>query len=191
MAIRANLTSSIGDKGELVIKIKELRLQLRVLQDGLAERLDVGRTQVVAWENKKKTDQPSVANLLKMAEKAETFELRKWFLTRAGVNLDQLEADLAREKKRLLEPVRQGMAAVLPVIRTFRSDSLTPKMSDSGEYRVPAEWIANRERTVATLVRRASSRLWGLPAPLRVGDLAVLDRTLISPEDFIRRASSI
>jgi transcriptional regulator with XRE-family HTH domain len=81
----------------LAQQIRQLRESLRLSQGDFAERLGVARTQIVAWEKGDK-ERPSFEKILEMAELAPDRDLRMWFRSKAGVNLDALRSDFENER---------------------------------------------------------------------------------------------
>jgi transcriptional regulator with XRE-family HTH domain len=99
---------------ELAKRLREFRNGLGVPQSKLAELLDVSRSQVAEWESGG-NECPSCEKILRIAKLAQTAELRRWMLLRAGLDLDTIRRDFQDEVKVAYEATPPLTALQIPV----------------------------------------------------------------------------
>lgn len=114
---------------EVAQRVRIVRTALGLSQAKLAERLRVSRSQIAEWENGSE-EYPSAGKLLEIAKIAPTSELRTWFLTAAGVDLEWVKADL-HEQLQFAPTSGPGTPVKLPVWEVVTEDPNGRVISDS------------------------------------------------------------
>ena len=173
-----------GNKKDLAAKVKALRTLLGMKQSELASRIGVARTQVVAWENAQSGVQPSAESLLKLANLAESFEDKSWFFAGAGIDLKQLNAALNYESKLHRREPSLGPLATISLRNKLRKNPLSLSNVESGSLQLSAGVLPDSQNVIAVKISRAGGR-FGLPKPLNVDDLVLVDQSYKTASDFV------
>lgn len=167
---------------EIGQKVRVVRTSLGLSQSKLAERLRVSRSQVAEWENGKE-ERPSAERLLEIAKIAPSKDLRSWFLTTAGVDLEMVKEDFHQEVQ-FAPTTGPGRSLKLPVWRV-QSKSL-----DGGVIQLPMETLPFptelAPHPLMTIWLKTGER-W--PWFLRDGDLFVVDRSVTDPRYLLGKVS--
>lgn len=176
-------------KKEVAEKIKRLRKALANPgdpprpQEALAKMLEVGRSQIAAWESEDSKDYPSTDNFIKLGDLAKTSEERAFFYAGAGIPIDALRTELRREEKSRQRKASPMTATAVSLIKSFKKDPLGISLVDAGVVEMPS-WLFGDSAQIFALEIDHASGILGLPAPLCVGDLVFIDQSFATAEDF-------
>ncbi len=184
---RSRKSSRVASRTDLGTRILKLRNDLGWSQLKFAEKLEVSRTQIVAWEVGRR-ESPSHEKLVEMAKLARRQEERLWFLRRAELDLDFLRIVFREDARAHLRPLDRGDSARVPVIEGFAADEkgeIAPQFRDLLPLYISPQQIERPDATVGVVARNEATLLGPLPFPLSVGDIAIVDQTQIYPADFI------